>query len=713
MGLKTVIGDHGAAHKGRGATINPEGRFESLQREAFDDGWDAEPQEGPGRPKTTVTPERAKSIITRNDSPDIPFTSSINPYRGCEHGCIYCLSGDTPILMGDGRTRQLAAVKPGDLVYGTARLGWYRRYVKGRVLAHWRTIKQAYRIILEDGTCFVAGADHRFLTERGWKFVGQTHPFDGRQRPCLTRNNKLMGTGAYAALPNKNREYRAGYLCGVIRGDGLLASYRYQRVGRQNGDQHQFRLALCDQEALDRTGEFLREWEIETEAFLFQTAVAGRREMRAIRTHARWHVDRIRELIAWPARPSPEWSAGFLAGIFDAEGSYSQDILRVSNTDDEIISWTCRCLQAFDFQFSVEHGDQGRTRPIQVVRVTGGLREHLRFFHSTDPAISRKREVVGQALKSSAQLKVTSIEPLGKVMALYDITTETGDFMANGVVSHNCYARPSHAYLGLSPGLDFETRLFAKVNAAELLRDALAKPGYRCESITVGANTDPYQPVEREWRITRQVLEVLAECDHPVALITKNALVERDLDLLAPMAAKRLAQVYVSVTTLDHDIARRMEPRASAPRRRLEAISALSRAGVPTGVMVAPIVPFLTDDAMESVLEAAAEAGAIRAGYILMRLPWELKDLFQDWLEHHYPLKAAHVMSRVRQLRGGKDNDPNFGTRLRGTGLLAELLRKRFENACQRLGLNHARRSLDIDTSRFKRPQTSGQLDLF
>jgi DNA repair photolyase len=276
-----------------------------------------------------------------------------------------------------------------------------------------------------------------------------------------------------------------------------------------------------------------------------------------------------------------------------------------------------------------------------------------------------------------------------------------------------CYARPSHAFLELSPGLDFETRLFAKVNAAALLREALAKPGYRCETITVGANTDPYQPVEREWRITRQVLEVLAECEHPVAIITKNALVERDLDLLAPMAEKRLAQVYVSVTTLERDLARRMEPRAPAPQRRIEAIRALSRAGVPTGVMVAPIVPFLTDHRIESVLEAAAEAGAIRAGYTIMRLPWELKDLFKDWLDHHYPLKAAHIMSRVRQLRRGKENDPNFGTRQTGTGLLAELLHKRFETACRRLGLNVERRGADIDTSRFRRPGPIGQLDLF
>ncbi|MEO8631513.1 MAG: PA0069 family radical SAM protein, partial [Betaproteobacteria bacterium] len=204
-----------------------------------------------------------------------------------------------------------------------------------------------------------------------------------------------------------------------------------------------------------------------------------------------------------------------------------------------------------------------------------------------------------------------------------------------------CFARPSHAYLDLSPGLDFETRLFAKVNAAELLRAELSKRSYQCEGLTIGINTDCYQPIEREWRLTRQILEVLSECNHPLAIITKNALVERDLDLLAPMAEKGLAQVYLSVTTLDHEIARRMEPRASSPRRRIEAIGNLARAGVPVGVMVAPIVPFLTDDGMESVLDAAAAAGASSAGYTLMRLPWELKELFKDWLDHNYPLKAA------------------------------------------------------------------------
>ena len=206
--LKTVTGERAAPAKGRGATLNPEGRFEELRREEFDDGWDTPLPEEPARPRTTVTPEKAKSLIQRNESPDVPFNFSINPYRGCEHGCIYCMAGDTPILMGDGRTRPLAELRVGDVVYGTARQGWYRRYVKTRVLAHWRTIKPAYRIILQDGTRLVAGGDHRFLTERGWKFVSERHACDGGRRPHLTTGDKLMGTGAFASPPAKNEDYR-------------------------------------------------------------------------------------------------------------------------------------------------------------------------------------------------------------------------------------------------------------------------------------------------------------------------------------------------------------------------------------------------------------------------------------------------------------------------------------------------------------------------
>ena len=274
-----------------------------------------------------------------------------------------------------------------------------------------------------------------------------------------------------------------------------------------------------------------------------------------------------------------------------------------------------------------------------------------------------------------------------------------------------CYARPSHAYLDLSPGIDFETRLFAKVNAAELLRAELARPSHRCESIALGSNTDPYQPVEREFRITRGILEVLDECSHPVGIVTKNALVLRDLDILARMAKRNLVQVFISVTTLDADVSRRMEPRAVAPARRLEALRELRDAGVPCGVMVAPVVPFLTDHEVEAILDAAAAAGATRAGYVLLRLPWEVEGLFRDWLENHYPLKAAHVMSRVQAMHGGRSYDATFGKRMRGEGLFADLLAQRFAKACDRLGINRGRGALD--TTRFRPPGPAGQMVLF
>ena len=269
-----------------------------------------------------------------------------------------------------------------------------------------------------------------------------------------------------------------------------------------------------------------------------------------------------------------------------------------------------------------------------------------------------------------------------------------------------CYARPSHAYLGLSPGLDFETRLFAKENAAELLRDELLRPGYRCEVIALGANTDPYQPIEREHRITRSILEVLLEFRNPVGIVTKGSLIERDLDLLAPMAREGLVHVFISIGTLDGEIARTLEPRAAAPYRRVETVRRLSGQGVPCGVLAAPIIPFLNDRDLESVLEAASEAGASMAGYTLLRLPWEVKDLFKDWLERHQPLKAARVMARIRDSRGGRENDPKFGSRMKGEGRFAELIRDRFDIACRRLGLNTGERNR-LDTGKFRRPGTA------
>ncbi len=271
-----------------------------------------------------------------------------------------------------------------------------------------------------------------------------------------------------------------------------------------------------------------------------------------------------------------------------------------------------------------------------------------------------------------------------------------------------CYARPSHAYMGLSSGLDFETRLFYKADAGKVLEQELARPGYVCKPITIGANTDPYQPDEREMKVTRSILEVLTRTRHPVSLITKGALILRDLDLLTDLARDNLVSVAVSITTLDNETKRVMEPRAASPQARLRAVRELNEAGVPTGVMVAPVVPAITDHEMEAILEAASGAGARWAAYVLLRLPYEIKDLFREWLAQHFPDRAAHVMSLIHDMRGGRDNDPNFGARMRGTGPIAELLRNRFKIACRRLNLSSGGREIPSPTHLFRPPIVEG-----
>ena len=273
-----------------------------------------------------------------------------------------------------------------------------------------------------------------------------------------------------------------------------------------------------------------------------------------------------------------------------------------------------------------------------------------------------------------------------------------------------CFARPTHSYLNLSPGLDFETKLIAKRNIAEVLRAELGRKSYKPSHIAIGTATDCYQPIERELRLTRAVIEVFKETRHPFGLVTKSSAVEQDLDLIAPMAADRLAAVYITVTTLDGELARKLEPRAAAPHRRLRTIKTLVDAGVPVGVSVAPQIPFINED-MEHVLEAAWEAGARSAFYTVIRLPWEVAPLFKQWLEVHYPDRAARVMARIREMRGGKDYDADLATRMKGTGLWADLIRQRFEKATNRIGFNRQR--VELDLSAFRPPGVVGQGDLF
>ena len=277
-----------------------------------------------------------------------------------------------------------------------------------------------------------------------------------------------------------------------------------------------------------------------------------------------------------------------------------------------------------------------------------------------------------------------------------------------------CFARPTHSYLNMSPGLDFETRIIAKVNAAQRLREAFASRSYEPSLLNIGSATDAYQPVERRLGITRAVLEVMAECGHPFSLVTKSSGVERDLDLIAPMAQRGLAAVYVSVTSLDAGLSRILEPRAASPERRLRTIATLARAGVPVGVSVSPVIPFINEPELERILEAAANAGATSAFSVVLRLPWEVNPLFQQWLEQHFPERAGRVMARVREMRGGRDYDARFGTRMHGEGVWAQLLAQRFQKAAARLGLSRER--VELDLHQFVRPvlpRTDGQQDMF
>jgi DNA repair photolyase len=578
---------------------------------------------------------QAKSILNRVPKASrMPFRWTINPYRGCTHACTYCAWGETPILMADGRTKPLAELTIGDSIYGTERRGGYRRYVRTEVLAHWSTVKPAYRIELEDGTELVASGDHRFLSDRGWKHVTGTEQGRGR-RPHLTLNNKLMGVGRFASAPEDTPDYRRGYLSGLIRGDGHLGSYSYERHGRSHGNVHPFRLALADLDALRRARDYLADESLATHEFLFHEGTATQRAITAIRTSARDKVMAIKDLIRWPRTPHVDWCKGFLAGIFDAEGS-NGGVIRIANTDDEIIGWTEYCLRRLGFSSVLERGTRSNVRNVRLV---GGLAEMMRFFHTTDPAILRKRSIAGTAIKCGAKLNVVAIEPLGVELPLYDITTGTGDFIANGVVSHNCFARPTHTYLDFDAGRDFEREIVVKVNVPEVLRAELTRPSWGREHIALGTNTDPYQWVEGRYKLMRGIWEAMRDFANPCSILTKSPLVLRDTDLLCEIAERTQVSACLSVPTLDEKAWRATEPHTPHPRARLEAVAELNRLGIPTGILIAPLMPGINDspEQVERIVALATEAGAVHIGGNTLFLRGSVKDVFFAWLRDHRP----------------------------------------------------------------------------
>ena len=639
----------------------------------------------PGFRGMTFYEVQAKSVVNRvPEASRMPFRWTINPYRGCQHACVYCLGGETPILMADGRTKPLAEVRVGDQIYGTVKSGYYRRYALTTVLAHWSTVKPAYRILLEDGTRLVCSGDHRFLTERGWKHVtgAESGPL---QRPFLTVNNKLMGIGGFAEPPKDTLAYRRGYLCGMIRGDGTIGHYAYARRVRGGEQVHRFRLAMADREGLDRTADYLADAGVRCREFTFSEESATRRPIAAIRTSRRDDVQTIEWLIGWLENPTLDWRKGYLAGIFDAEGSYGGS-LRIPNTDPEIINWTVSSLDALGFDYVVEPS----TRPngLRCVRLRGGLRQVVRFFHTVDPVITRKRAIEGMALKSDAKLRVAAIEPLGLDVPMYDITTGTGDFIANGVVSHNCFARNSHTYLDLDAGADFDTKVVVKVNAPELTRKKMASASWPGEHIAMGTNVDCYQRAEGRYQLMPGIISALKDAANPFSILTKGTLILRDIDLLAEAAEVTDVGLNVSAGFIDKELWRSVEPGTPAPARRLEACAALNERGLRCGVLMGPVVPFLSDSPaqLDAAVSQIAAAGATHVMPIVLHLRPGTREWYFRWLGAHHP----GLVGRYLDLYGRSAYTPK-SYQARIAGQVRELAEKHGIGR-PRPGLGHGRR---------------------
>ncbi len=422
-----------------------------------------------------------------------------------------------------------------------------------------------------------------------------------------------------------------------------------------------FRLALADLEPLRRAKEYLEVLEIPTNSRLFQRASINHREIQSIATGSRSLVERLQRVIEWPVLPSLDWCRGFLAGIFDAEGCRSAYALRITNTDPKILAWVDACARRLGFDTCIDR--TSNPNGLASLRIRGGLGEHLRFFHLTDPAISRKRSIDGQMVKTFADLRVQEIEPLGAELPLYDITTGTGDFIANGVVSHNCFARPTHKYLDFDAGRDFEREIVVKVNAPELLRAELARPSWQGEHVALGTNTDPYQWVEGRYKLMPGIWEAMRDAANPCSILTKSPLLLRDLPLMKQIAERTDFSAALSIPTIEERAWRATEPHTPNPRARMEAVAELTRAGIRTGVLVAPLMPGINDspEQVAEVLELASEAGAAYVSGIALHLRGDVKGLFFEWLEQHRP----DLIPRYQQLyRRGAYMQPGERERL-------------------------------------------------
>jgi DNA repair photolyase len=450
-----------------------------------------------------------------------------------------------------------------------------------------------------------------------------------------------MGVGGFADQPKDCPEYRRGYLCGMIRGGGSFGTGACRR-----GELPQVRLALADPNVLGRAADYLSGMGATTSVFTVAGATGPGRGMLAIRTGDCDPVSFIEWLIRWPSAPSQDWRKGFLAGVFDAEGNCSQGTLRITSTDRATTGWTAGCLSALGFPAVPEPAR--RANGLRVIRLRGGLREALRLFHTTDPAITRKRTIEGMAIKSGAHLGVESIKPLGRDMPMFDITTGTGDFIADGVVSHNCFARQSHTYLDLDAGHDFDSKIVVKVNAPERVRAELAAPGWPGEHIAMGTNVDCYQRAEGRYRLMPGILAALRDAANPFSILTKGTLILRDIDLLAEAAEVTDVGLAVSVGSVDEDLWRLLEPGTPSPRRRLDVCASLTARGLGCAVLMGPVVPFLSDSPAQlaATVRQIAAAGASSVSPIVLHLRPGAREWFLRWLGEHHP----GLLPRYREL---------------------------------------------------------------
>ncbi|MFE2757026.1 intein-containing Rv2578c family radical SAM protein [Actinosynnema sp. NPDC059335] len=564
----------------------------------------------PGLVRSVRTPDfadvvfhevNAKSVLNKVPGDGMPFGWTVNPYRGCTHGCTYCLTGDTPVLLADGRTKPIAELSVGEEVFGTA----HGRFVVTRVRAHWKTAKPAYRVTLSDGTRVVAGGDHRFLTDEGWKHVTPGRCADFEERPFLVKGARLVGTGRFATPPAQGAEYRAGYLWGVVRG-GVPA--------------HPDVLAR-------------------------------------VRAFAGGRVPREGQLAEWPTGPGEEWSKGFLAGVFDARGSAAGGELVMSSSDSAVFDAAVLALTRLRVPHAVE---------VRGVRITGDLAERLRFLHLVNPAVGRGSAVEGMAVPVTSRLSVVSVESLGVTRTLYDITTGTGDFVANGLVSHNCFARKTHTYLDLDAGHDFDTQVVVKVNAVEVLTAQLRSKRWRREHVAMGTNTDPYQRAEGRYALMPGIIRALADSGTPFSILTKGTVMARDVPLLARAASAVPVGIGVSLALLDRELQSGLEPGTPSPRARLDLVRRIRDAGLPCGVFVAPVLPALTDseEQLDALLAAVAEAGATGVTVLPLHLRPGAREWFARWLVRERPdltdtyrrlyARGSYVDARYRRWLTGR-----------------------------------------------------------